>query len=246
MTMFSRAIKNIEFNQTNFISIIGPITQQSMDFAIQQLHIPEIKKQMKQNGKIMIYINSQGGSVHAGNHFIQYLHSLQNQNITIECIGQNFMSMAFHIFQNCNHRMILENSIGMQHQMSLGIQGDIENIQRYLEMTQSINNEMMYTELEKIGISKEMYLEKIWNDWWIYGTQNLYENTADEIILYSCSDDLYNQYFKRKEYFNGISFYVKYNQCPLYKEIHSSVKEFEQYFDSNQFKNNVKNIKKYL
>ena len=235
-------LKNIELNQTNFVSLIGPITQTSVDFAIHQLNSPEVQDLMHKEKKIMIYINSPGGSVSSGNHFVQYMHSLQNRNISVECIGQNFMSMAFHIFQNCNHRMILENSIGMQHQMSFGIHGNLENMNRYFKMTRTLNRLMNEVEMKKIGVSQRYYLEKVLNDWWIYGTENIINNIADEIVLIYCSPQIHDRVIKRKEYFNGSLFYILYSHCPLYKTIDVSIKKFDEFYSPDKFIDNVKKI----
>jgi ATP-dependent protease ClpP protease subunit len=240
--VMSTIIPNIELNHTNFVSIIGPITQHAIDFALYRINTREVQNQMDQDKKIIIYINSQGGSVAAGNNFVQYMKSLQHRNISVECVGQNFMSMAFHIFQNCDRRMILQNSIGMQHQMSLGIQGNLENMDRYLKMTKKLNRFMNEIEIKKINITDQYYQEKILNDWWIYGLDNIIYNIADEQVLIYCSPEIHDKYIKRREYFNGVSFVVLYSQCPLYKSVEVSSKEYNEFYDADKYADSVKTI----
>jgi len=227
--------RHIVLDDQNFVSLVGPVTQYSVDAVIMDWNSPPIQEAMMKTNRILFYIDSPGGSVHAGNHLIQYMRSLQNQNITVECIGQNFMSMGFIIFQACNHRMILDNSIGMQHQMSFGMEGNIENMRSSFQLHDRINNDLIDMELEKIGLEKDIYLQKILMDWWLYGKENLEQNTADERIVYSCSPSIMNVKVQRKESFYGTPFQIKRHQCPLYKEIVVTRKEFMDFYDTANF-----------
>jgi ATP-dependent protease ClpP protease subunit len=226
-------LKHVVLENNQFINLIGPVTRSSVDAILWEWNNPVVQQSMNETKKTTLFINSPGGSVHAGSHLIQYMRSLQNQNITIECIGENFMSMAFVIFQACDYRMVLEHSIGMQHQMSFGMRGNIENIRNVFEMHDTINENIISMEIEKIGIDRQEYNDKIAHDWWIVGYDNIKENTADEVVLFSCAQDLYEIIQVRKEKLSSYNtFYVYTHKCPLFKDIEVTDTQFSQYFDS--------------
>ena len=77
---------------------------------------------------IFIYINSNGGSVLEGNKIIENINFLTNSGYNVSCVVQNAFSMAFHILQHCPNRYVTESATLMQHQISLGINGNFENI----------------------------------------------------------------------------------------------------------------------
>jgi len=240
LPIFTNALKHINFNEHNFVSLIGPVTTNSVDSLLWEWNDPKIIEDINNNKQTLLYINSPGGSVHAGNHLIQYIKSLQSQNITVNCVAQNFISMAFAIFQSCDYRFVLENSIGMQHQMSFGIKGNIENIRNLFALNNQINEKLIELELKKIQMDKKEYLEKTINDWWIYGDDNIAYNTADELSLISCSTNLNNLFNTRKEYLYNMEFQVQIPKCPLFKDIQVSNKNAKIFFDTDSYYSNIK------
>lgn len=57
------------------------------------------------------------------------------------------------------------------------------------------------------------------------------QNTADEVIVYSCAPSLYMHVWKR-EY----TFWVQFHKCPLYKNIEVTEKEFSAWYDPQQYR----------
>lgn len=231
LTCSVSSLKHIVLQNNHFINLIGPVTRNSVDAILWELNDPSVQQVINETQKATLFINSPGGSVHAGNHLIQYIRYLQSRNITVDCIGENFMSMAFVIFQACDHRMVMEHSIGMQHQMSFGLRGNIENMRNSFDMHDEINENIISMELAKIGIDRQTYNEKIAHDWWIVGQDNINQNTADELILYSCSPEIYNIQQVRKEKISHFSFYIYTFKCPLFKDVDVSDSQFMEYYD---------------
>jgi len=221
--------------EDSFVNLIGPVTPHSVDAIIYEWNEPALQEKMETDKKTILYINSPGGSVNAGNNLIEYMKSLQARNITIECIGQNFMSMAFIIFQKCDHRMVLMNSVGMQHQMSFTLRGDFENVKNYFQLIHQMNENLIEMELEKIGLDRKEYQEKISHDWWIYGPDNVDQNTADQIISYTCSPSLFGIMQVRKETISELTFFVQTFKCPLFKTVALSNKKFKTFFDTEKY-----------
>lgn len=244
-TVFSGFVCVLQANHTTprvitlephtFLSLIGPITSSAVDAALSEWNDPRTQEHMRRNNTFSLYINSPGGSVHAGNHFIQYIRTVQSRNVTVKCIGQNFMSMAFVIFQACDHRMVLDNSLGMQHQMSFGMRGPIEPLRKLFQMHDAINEEIIAMEIERIGIQRQDYDKKIAHDWWIYGQDNLKQNTADEIILMDCDPSLYGIFNTRIEKNGHYRFRVQTHQCPLFRDVEVSETLFAPFYDTSKY-----------
>lgn len=227
---FSTSSKHIHLKPNNFVSLMGPITTSSVDNVIRNFYEPGIQNTLEKQKKIYFYVNSPGGSVHAGTNLIHFMHGLQKNNISIHCIGQNFMSMAFILFQVCDIRYILDNSVGMQHQMSFSLRGNIENMRNYFLLNDDINEDLIEMEIQRIGINYTDYKIKILQDWWIYGKHHIKENTADEIITFDCDKQLIHSFQNRIENFLGMEFEVKIPSCPLFQSIEISNKNVSQYY----------------
>jgi len=244
--------KTITLSNNNFVSLIGPVTTNSIDDVIKSLNSRNIVEYIQENKNINLYINSPGGSVFAGNHLVQYVKTLQDLNISVNCIAQNFMSMGFIIMQSCSKRYVMFDSIGMQHQMSLGMKGNIENFKNHFGLINRVNNMLIEMEIKKIGIEKSDYLNKILSDWWLYGDENVINGVADELINVRCIPSILNEKVKKSESFFGFDFEIEMNKCPIINEvklIERSNKINESYtinlhifYDFEKYPNNVKDI----
>jgi len=221
--------KTIILSNNNFVSLVGPVTTNSVDDVIKSLNNRAVSEYIQDNKNINLYINSPGGSVFAGNHLVQYIKTLQDSNISVNCIAQNFMSMGFVIMQSCTKRYVMFDSIGMQHQMSLGLKGNIENLRNHFRLIDRVNNILIDMEIKKIGIAKESYLLKILSDWWLYGEENVFESVADELITVRCTSMIYNEKVKKSESFLGFDFELEMNKCPIINEI----KFIDKYYNSS-------------
>jgi ATP-dependent protease ClpP protease subunit len=171
---------------------------------------------------IYVYINSNGGSVLSGNDIIENIKFLNSTGYNITCIAQKAYSMAFHIFQHCKQRYITSSSTLMQHQMSLGINGNYENIKTYLEMIEKINEELINYSAKRLKLTSKQFKNNIMNDWWFYGKNAIQNNAADKIITIGCSPTLYNmKYIKKKrkidfkDLFSNNKNVIELNGCPL-------------------------------
>jgi ATP-dependent Clp protease protease subunit len=234
--------RTITLTSNNFVSLVGPITKDLVVDTIKSLNQKNINEYMTENKNINIYINSPGGSVFAGNHLIQYIKTLQGENINVSCIGQNFMSMAFIIMQACNKRYVLFDSIGMQHQISLGVKGDIENFKTYFNFIERVNDLLINMETKKIGLDIEKYLSNIMNDWWLFGYENVENNVADELINLKCSQLIIHEKVKQRNNINGAEFYVEGSKCPMINDLVISNRNMTKYYDTDNYSLNVKKI----
>lgn len=202
----------ITLNNTNHVSILGSIEPSSVTHFIKS-----IEKIDPAITDIYVYINSGGGYVDSGEQIIQYMRYKQYLNYTMSCIAHTALSMAFHIYQHCDRRIILPTSKIMQHQMSLQVEGNLENINNYLYMLNKINNRLIELESDRLNITPDEYSRKTSSDWWLYGIDILESNTGDCLIqAIGCDKDLINT--EDNQLSNNL-FQIKLNnpssKCPL-------------------------------
>jgi len=200
--------KLVELNSRNLVTIRGPIQSDTVtDFIHKTSNID--------SDEIFIYISSPGGSVMEGLKIVDVIKSLEKSGLKINCISDFSASMAFIILQSCPNRMATYSSILMQHQMSLGLKGNIENINTYLEFIRDIDDNLDKLQSEKIGISKEEFKNKIVNDWWINGPSAKEKSVVDELVLVSCHKELDNKYEALLVNFGLDQVQLIYSKCPL-------------------------------
>lgn len=232
----------IKLNKNNFVSLIGPVSTSSIDNVIQQTS--GISDYIQEHQSFYFFINSPGGSVFAGNHLIQYMLSLQESGIQINCIAANYMSMAFIIFQVCSTRNIMWNSLGMQHQISLGISGNIENLVNQLEMIERVNQLTINLEIKRINISYPEYKKRILSDWWLFGSEAITQNVADKKVNVLCSSDILQKTIVDEYLIFGQHIEIIRSACPLINsvKIMSQNSTLEPVFDTSNYFQNVKTI----
>lgn len=193
--------EHIILNQHNFISIKGTITEKTADAFIYALYTQDPK---------YVYINSNGGSVMAGNRIITAL-----QNKEVRCIAERAYSMAFAILQACQERYVLPTSTVMQHQMSLGIEGNLLAVSSYIDMLHQVEAEMAQMQAHKIGISKEKFNSLVNTDWWLFGHEILLQNVADDFVSVECDKDLVTKKVKVVKHGFFEDYEETYSMCPL-------------------------------
>jgi ATP-dependent protease ClpP protease subunit len=168
--------------KVNLIRLEGNITETLIKRSIHNLN-RYIHKKYK---TVYVYINSDGGNFIDAYYFIM---EMQNKkNIRFICIAKKASSSAFHIFQYCDKRYILKNSILLQHSIKIKIEGSIEILEDwYLHRFNDIKKK--YTIVNKyvsnkINLDYYYYLEKIKNEWLIVGEDNILKNNlADKVVI---------------------------------------------------------------
>ena len=232
----------ITLTNKNHVSLVGPVTSSNVDSVITLFNDADVLTTIKEEKNVFLYINSPGGSVLDGYRLIQHIHALQAQNVSVNCIAQNFMSMGFAIFQACSRRLVMTNSLGMQHPMSTSMHGSIQTIRTELDMIETMYEELSALQYARLNISRAVFNERILRDWWIFGSALLANNIADEAVHVQCLPEVSSLFVRRTERMLGISFAIQYNKCPLINSIHVEEKNMTAYFDTNMYRENLQTI----
>ncbi len=197
----------ITLSNDNHMVIRGPISEESVNSNLYDLY-------KLNTDPIYIYIVSNGGSVNDGNKIIRAIDTLQKMNKTISCIADEAYSMAFTIFQSCTDRFIMLHSIMMQHQISLAVNGNIDEIERDLRHMKILDEYIINQELKRIKMDKNTYLEKLKNDWWVYDEDIIKYGLADKMVNVICDRELLETNYIVTDDDDNM---VIYSKCPLIK-----------------------------
>jgi ATP-dependent Clp protease protease subunit len=208
----------LQMTNDNTVVIRGEISEDSASDFISDIHKIANNEDAEAVNDIYVFLMTPGGSVIDGYNIIQTLDAwtLAGKNIT--CIADTAYSMGFSILQACTNRYVLKGSSVMQHQMSFGLEGQLENNKNRFKFIESIGREMDNQQSERLGLSYEDFKKKTLSDWWLFGNSIVEENVADKMVNVLCDHKLSNEtYFKEFDFvfFGKIKF--EFSKCPLIK-----------------------------
>lgn len=204
----AKAESDIEFKEGNSYTFAGPVTEESVDAAITGISSKSVK---------FLILDTPGGSIDAGYRFISFLKTRQD----IACVVQQAASMGFVIFQACGTRYVLDHSLLMQHQASLGLPPmKVGNLLSTLKGILGQLDEMDNMQAKRMGLSLEKFKALIHDDLWLFsGAKAVDLNAADKVVTASCSQDLINKKVRKKEIVQMFIFKaeveVELSLCPL-------------------------------
>lgn len=205
--------ETVKLNTSNLVHIRGRIDFKSMQKAQQDL-----LKQNTARGNldytIYIFLDSPGGSIAAGNAFIQYAKTFKN----VKTICMFCASMAHHISQALpGDRLGTAGNVMMAHRASGQIGGQFNDgeLEQRLALWKSIVTKMEKTNAKRLKIPLEEYKDKVKDEWWTHGEDSVIQNVLDEIVDVQCSDLLMNSSKKEKIFtlFGPVEYEIPL--CPL-------------------------------
>lgn len=195
--------KTIHLNTTNVLTVRGTI-----DDSVANKFIYDLNKDINRASKY-VYLDTNGGSVSAGARIVDEV-----QKYNLNCIAHRAYSMGFVILQACNKRYVTPYASVMQHQISYGVANEKAKVESYVNFVDQVGEQLDKMQAKKIGLEHETFKKKTYNDWWLSGSNIVYENVADEIVNVKCSKRLTNTNYTIS---NGYQDFV-YSSCPLVNE----------------------------
>lgn len=66
--------------------------------------------------------------------------------------------------------------------MYLGVRDDFHRLRSYLQYLERVYEKLLKLQIDRIGISKELFIQKILQNWWMTAEEAVQENCADAII----------------------------------------------------------------
>lgn len=196
---------NVELTGSNHISVVGPISSATASDFISSLTNIDDKE-------VVIYLDSPGGSVIAGNSMITALKDSGKKSI---CVAKFAASMAFGILQACDERYLTRDGVIMQHEMSYGVQGPAPQNRSLVNLLERIGLQMDLFQAERLGLSYGDFKYKTIRDYWLFSQDAVTDKAADGLASISCSERLVKQRVIRtiRLLFWNIDVYM--SACPL-------------------------------
>lgn len=215
------------------------VTDQSVANVLTRIN--EISHNLSKSKPIYLVLDTPGGSVEAGNNLIDALRGIPQEVKTISLFSA---SMGFQIAQNLGERLVTPNSVMMSHQAYGGEEGTIPgSLNVRLGMWMGILDNLDTIAAKRLKLSKSEYRQKIQNEYWVYGENNLKEHTADRSVTVTCDESLKGTSYQTVYTFFGPVGLERAN-CPMVRGIISvNFAEDEstrmRAFDFEQFKQAV-------
>jgi len=211
MPFFAFASPDLQLTEKNHVVVRGQVTGESVSKWILELNNIKDKD-------VIVYINSPGGSVLAGMTFVEQIQQMASSGKNIVCVADVAASMAFIILQSCPTRYVTSSSILMQHQMSLNIGGQIENVKTYLNFLDNIENDLNEMQSKKMKLDQNEFKNLIAHDLWLSGSGIMKYNAADKMIHIGCDSVLLTKVEKEviDTFFGKIV--LTYSKCPLARD----------------------------
>jgi ATP-dependent Clp protease protease subunit len=199
----------ITLTKDNVVALTGEVSESSINTLV-------IDIESKQANQIYLYINSPGGSVLAGQKFIDYLNTTDKDVI---CVAKVAISMAHHIFEACKTRLVQSDSILMQHNMTAGTDGKIESMKRFLSVLSSIEHDLNVQVSKRIDMPLNDFELIIKDEWWVYGNKAVTLNLADKEVQVKCASAAYTTSTLKTvtihSLFGTATIKLKVYDCPL-------------------------------
>ncbi len=198
----------INLTLTNHVVLRGVINEQSVSKFLLNL-------QNLNENNIYIYISSPGGSVLDGLQIVDQIQQLTKSGVQVNCIADMAMSMAFVILQSCPNRLVTSASVLMQHQMSFGISGPIENVSSRMKFVKSLEEELTEMQSQRLNMTAKTFSDMIAHDWWLFGKEIFEYNVADSVIHVKCDKELSENVIVETIYSMFGDIQEIYSACPL-------------------------------
>jgi len=201
----------ILLQRRNMVLLRGPITSRSIAPVMQKLIIMSIF--LKSSETIYLVLDTPGGSIAAGNLFIDLCQSLPQKIKTLSLFSA---SMGFHIAQSLGERAVLPSSVLMSHRASIrGLSGEVpgEAVQRLNFIVKMVTNLERRT-AARMKLSLSDYRELTRDELWINGPDGISQNVADRMVLARCAPSLSGtEIIDIPTFFGDVR--ATFSECPL-------------------------------
>lgn len=170
------------------------------------------KMYKSEQDKIVIFIDSPGGSVVDGLYLFNFIANFHKPTI---CYVNFAASMAFAITQACTERYVADTTIMMQHQASFGGQGTMGKMTEMSRFGGTLAYKANEMQAKRIGMSAEDLDKRTMNEWWMLGEEAVAENVADKVVFMECKPELTKKTVKETIKVFIFTVEVTWSGCPL-------------------------------
>ena len=182
-----------------------------------QLALAELDAERgSQNFPIYLVIDSPGGSIDAGESFIQFAKTIPN----LQTISIFAASMASAIVEGLpGRRSVTQNGILMFHRAKGGFEGQFNDgeIEQELALFKSFVQSMEERNAARLKLTIDAYKAKVKDEFWAFGDNTVTTGMADEVINIKCSKELIDTRTREanQSIFGTVT--TSYSGCPLFR-----------------------------
>lgn len=187
---FANAKSNLDvinLTSKNTISFSQRVTQ--VYVAKKLVEFRNLVSKLGPNEPIFLVLSTPGGSISAGNQFINTIRAYPNPVHTITLFAA---SMGYHFVQSLDKRLILPNGILMSHRAYLsGVSGQLNGeLNTIINFYQALTQSMDVLASKRVGMSLSQYQKLIQNEYWVFGQNAVKSNHADAVVRAKCDSSL--------------------------------------------------------
>lgn len=198
----------------NTITFRGIVTPRSMaELQKSILKMDAERKDKKQ--PIYLVLDSPGGSVDAGMHFIK---AIAPHVENLQTVSLFAASMAAAIVEGLpGKRILAEGGTLMFHRAAGGIEGQMETgeLESRLQYYKSVVRSMEQKNADRMNMSLRLYKDLVKDEMWLFNREALSRSAVDEVASVKCSPELIKK--RVKSYITVIFFLIEIegSACPL-------------------------------
>ena len=205
--------KEITLTSENTVSLLGPVTRQSIGEVNQELL--KVSQQGKEKDPIYLVLYTPGGSVMAGLELMQFMNTLRRP---VHVVANYAASMGFHILQSSSVRYVTKYATIMSHRASGGFDGDIPHqvtnrLKHVIDLVEKMDEQVISRTKGKY--TKESYMELIRDEYYAVGSNAIRDGFVDKVVTLKCSPELLNENVEKTLNIFIFQIKAKFSKCPL-------------------------------
>lgn len=177
--------RTLALKTTNTVNFVGQVSRSSVNQATRDLR-DAIQARRNCATPIYLVLDTPGGSISAGNRFIEYAKTICNLHTVTMFAASMGSAIAM---QLPGKRYVLSTGVFMFHRASVSLRGQISEgeVESRLAWVKAMVLQLETRNANRIGIPLTTYKSKVVNEWWSYGGNAVTENIADEVVDVRCS-----------------------------------------------------------
>jgi ATP-dependent protease ClpP protease subunit len=214
-TVFASAERVVDLGTANTINFRGEVSDASVDNASRELlRLDKIRG--NRDYPIYLVIESPGGSIMAGENFIEVAKTIKNLH-TITIFAASMASAIVEALPG--ERLILDSGTLMFHRAKGQVGGQFETgeLESRLDFYKSFVRRMEIRNAERMKMSLKAYKQSVVNELWLSGKQCVDKGAADEIVAIRCTQKLIDKVEVVNMDFGMFAINLEFSGCALLK-----------------------------
>lgn len=211
-----KADDKVMLNSDNTIILRGVVDNASVLETMLELAAKSVKRG-SDNYTLYLVLDSPGGSIAAGMDLIRFAKSIKN----LKTISIFAASMASAIVEALpGERLAVEDATLMFHRASGRFGGTFGEgeVESQLKYAKSLVTKLETVNASRMKLSLKTYRKMVKDELWLFGNDNLTNNTVDKIVNVECTKELTDKRIKSVVRVIIFDVDVEHSGCPLIRE----------------------------